>query len=189
MPHNTRTRRPPCTIYSLISTSTPNKTCTQKNSPMATCGYRQPQTRSFTTSFTQTFTIDSSIHTMWYNIKSILTDLQEQHVPSKFTTTRFHQPWITTEIKRITRRKQRAYNRSKKEQSQQIGPQPMWFPYLKKGDRLQPINYRPISLTSITCKMLEHIITRNIMQHLDTHNIHSTGLENTAQQKHSLSNS
>ena len=67
--------------------------------------------RSFTTSFTQTFTIDSSIHTMWYNIKSNLTDLQEQHVPSKFTTTRFHQPWITTDIKRITRRKQRAYNR------------------------------------------------------------------------------
>ena len=30
--------------------------------------------------------------------------------PSKLTTTRFHQPWITTEIKRITRRKQRAYN-------------------------------------------------------------------------------
>ena len=46
----------------------------------------------------------------------------------------------------------------------------MWFPYLKR-DRLQPINYRPISLTSITCKMLEHIITSNIMQHLDTHNI------------------
>ena len=41
----------------------------------------------------------------------------------------------------------------------------------KKGDRLQPINYRPISLTSITCKMLEHIITSNIMQHLDAHNI------------------
>ena len=44
-------------------------------------------------------------------------------------------------------------------------------PIFKKGDRLQPINYRPISLTSITCKMLEHIITSNIMQHLDSHNI------------------
>ena len=44
-------------------------------------------------------------------------------------------------------------------------------PIFKKGDRLQPINYRPISLTSITCKMLEHIITSNIMQHLDKHNI------------------
>ena len=67
--------------------------------------------RTFTTSFTETFTINSSIHTMWDNIKSNLTELHEQHIPSKFTTTRFHQPWITTEIKRITRRKQRAYNR------------------------------------------------------------------------------
>ena len=32
-------------------------------------------------------------------------------------------------------------------------------------------NYRPISLTSITCKMLEHIITSNIVQHLDSDNI------------------
>ena len=69
--------------------------------------------RRFTTSFTETFTINSSIHTMWDNIKSNLTELHEQHTPSKFTTTRFHQPWITTEIKRITRRKQRAYNRCK----------------------------------------------------------------------------
>ena len=66
--------------------------------------------RSFTASFIQTYTIDSSIHTIWYNIKSNLTDLQEQHVPSKFTATRFYQPWITTEIIRISRRKQRAYN-------------------------------------------------------------------------------
>ena len=44
-------------------------------------------------------------------------------------------------------------------------------PIFKKGDRQQPNNYRPISLTSITCQMLEHIITSNIMQHLDTHHI------------------
>ena len=66
--------------------------------------------RSFTALFIQTYTIDSSIHTMWHNIKSNLIDLQEQHVPSKLTTTRFQQLWITIEIKRISRRKQRAYN-------------------------------------------------------------------------------
>ena len=111
MPHNTRTRRPPCNIYSLISTSTPSKTYTQENPPLATCRHidkLKQDACTFTTSFTETFTINSSIHTMWDNIKSNLTELHEQHIPSKFTTTRFHQPWITTEIKRITRRKQRA---------------------------------------------------------------------------------
>ena len=289
--------------------------------------------RAFTTSFIQTFTINSSIPTMWDNIKTNLTNLLARHVPSKITTTRFHQPWITTEIKRITRRKQRAYNRARNQpttsrehrkyidiqrQTKQlcksayntyinnliapdnttntkrlysyiknkindqtgiqqlkgadglirsdshskaniinqhfktvftqdedittipdkgISPHPQmkhiiitpngihkllsslkehkatgpdliptkllktladeltptftlffqaslkqgtiptdWttanvVPIFKKGDRLDPGNYRPISLTSITCKMLEHIITSNIMHHLDTHHI------------------
>ena len=33
------------------------------------------------------------------------------------------------------------------------------------------INYRPISLTCIACKLMEHIITSHIMKHADTHNI------------------
>ena len=45
------------------------------------------------------------------------------------------------------------------------------IPIFKKGDRLHPDNYRPIPLTPITCKMLEHKMTSNIMQHLDTHHI------------------
>lgn len=41
----------------------------------------------------------------------------------------------------------------------------------KKGDRHNPANYRPISLTSIPCKLLEHIVCRHIFTHLDSHNI------------------
>lgn len=44
-------------------------------------------------------------------------------------------------------------------------------PVFKKGDKHDPINYRPISLTCICCKLLEHIISSNIMSHLDTNNI------------------
>ena len=44
-------------------------------------------------------------------------------------------------------------------------------PVFKKGDKSKAENYRPISLTSITCKLLEHIIHSNIMDHLDAHNI------------------
>lgn len=44
-------------------------------------------------------------------------------------------------------------------------------PLFKKGDRSLAINYRPISLTSIVCKILEHIICSNIMAHIDANNI------------------
>jgi len=43
------------------------------------------------------------------------------------------------------------------------------LPLFKKGDKSQALNYRPISLTSISCKLLEHIIFSNIMNHLDKH--------------------
>ena len=44
-------------------------------------------------------------------------------------------------------------------------------PIFKKGDRSLPENYRPVSLTSITCKILEHIVHTSIMDHFDTHRI------------------
>ena len=44
-------------------------------------------------------------------------------------------------------------------------------PIYKKSDRSIPANYRPVSLTCICCKLLEHIITSNLMLHFDNHNI------------------
>ena len=38
-------------------------------------------------------------------------------------------------------------------------------PTYKKGDKTDPGNYRPTSLTRITCKLMEHIISSNIMSH------------------------
>ena len=40
-----------------------------------------------------------------------------------------------------------------------------------KSDRGIAENYRPISLTSISCKLLEHIIHSHIIQHFDSNNI------------------
>ena len=40
-------------------------------------------------------------------------------------------------------------------------------PLYKKGDRALPSNYRPVSLTCVPCKMLEHIVRTNIMAHLE----------------------
>ena len=41
----------------------------------------------------------------------------------------------------------------------------------KKGDRSKPSNYRPVSLTPICCKIMEHIIHSTVMKHLDMHGI------------------
>ena len=44
----------------------------------------------------------------------------------------------------------------------------MVTPIFKKGDMA---NYRPISLTRICSKLLEHIIIKSIMSHLEHHNL------------------
>ena len=44
-------------------------------------------------------------------------------------------------------------------------------PLFKKGDRSLARNYRPVSLTCIPCKLLEHIVCSNIMDHLDEHEL------------------
>ena len=41
----------------------------------------------------------------------------------------------------------------------------------KKGEKFKASNYRPVSLTCISCKMFEHIIVSNIMRHLDNNDI------------------
>ena len=44
-------------------------------------------------------------------------------------------------------------------------------PIYKKGDKTIPSNYCPVFLTCISCKLLEHIICSNLMQHLNRHTI------------------
>ena len=44
-------------------------------------------------------------------------------------------------------------------------------PVYKKGDVHKAENYRPVSLTSVTCKLLEHIICKHILTHLEEYNI------------------
>ena len=44
-------------------------------------------------------------------------------------------------------------------------------PLFKKSDRSLACNYRPVSLTCVPCKLLEHIICSNIMAHLDEYKL------------------
>ena len=41
----------------------------------------------------------------------------------------------------------------------------------KKGQRYDPANYRPVSLTCLCCKLLEHVVVSNIRKHVDKEKI------------------
>ena len=54
---------------------------------------------------------------------------------------------------------------------------PKWLGHCKRHPSFQkkksrePSNYRPISLTSVSCNIMEHVIYRHIMNHLDSNSI------------------
>ena len=44
-------------------------------------------------------------------------------------------------------------------------------PIFKKGNKSSAANYRPISLTCILCKVLEHIIASHVVKHFNAHDL------------------
>ena len=62
-------------------------------------------------------TTDTYIDDIWSNFKRIVATPMLL-VPTKLTSTRFSQPWVTRTCKQHIRRKQRAYNRAKRTRSQ-----------------------------------------------------------------------
>jgi hypothetical protein len=44
-------------------------------------------------------------------------------------------------------------------------------PLHKQGSKMDPANYRPISLTSVLVKLLEKVVKSSIMKHLTTNNL------------------
>ena len=53
----------------------------------------------------------------------------------------------------------------------QTGKKANVSPVFKKGTKSDPANYRPISLTCILCKVMEHIIASKLTQHFNQYNI------------------
>ena len=44
-------------------------------------------------------------------------------------------------------------------------------PIFKKDDRNLAVNYRPVSLTSVSCKLLEHIIVKHMLDHFHRYKV------------------
>jgi len=44
-------------------------------------------------------------------------------------------------------------------------------PVFKKGNRSDPCNYRPVSLTSVVCKIMERIVKDNVVEHLNEYKV------------------
>ena len=63
--------------------------------------------------FIATHDIESPVNDIWGAFKTLI-DNAMLSVPSKYTSSRYSQPWITQKCKRLSRRKKRAYNRAKK---------------------------------------------------------------------------
>lgn len=63
---------------------------------------------------------------------------------------------------------QQSYNTSQLPRDWSIA---MVVPVFKKDRRDNPANYRPISLTSLVCKVMEHVVLSHIQKHLSLHNI------------------
>ena len=43
-------------------------------------------------------------------------------------------------------------------------------PVFKKGSKTDPLNYRPVSLTCVLCKLCEKIIRVKLVEHLEANN-------------------
>ena len=65
--------------------------------------------------FSQTSTYNNSIktdvNTVWPEFSSKCLELMSKHVPSKETLSLYSQSWINQGLKRLSRRKKKAYNR------------------------------------------------------------------------------
>jgi hypothetical protein len=68
--------------------------------------------KEFSTAFTSEHTITDDINTLWNTFKNKCTTIMEERIPSKMTTSRFNQPWINKQVKRLSRRKKKAYKQA-----------------------------------------------------------------------------
>ena len=63
---------------------------------------------------TDTCSVDTPVEVIWQKIKNISDEVIGNMVPSKVTSKRFNQTWVTRKCRSLFRRKRRAYNRARR---------------------------------------------------------------------------
>ena len=106
------------------------------------------KTHAFRTTFLDTFSADSDVNEMWDYIKKEIFSIIEKHVPSKFSSTKTHQPWINTETKRLIRQKNRWLHKAKTLNSENV-----WKTYRKIK-----------RVTQRTCRQTHENYLRNLFE-------------------------
>ena len=76
----------------------------------------EKEMNKFASDFHNTHSPSTPVNSMWMDIKRKCNEVIKTHVPSKYTSTRFSQPWCNRDIRRRSRRKKGAHMRAKRTQ-------------------------------------------------------------------------
>ena len=68
--------------------------------------------KQFTGEFVHANTTETEVNTLWTTFKQKCIESVNKYVPSKYTSTRFNQPWCNRDVCRLTLRKRRAYKKA-----------------------------------------------------------------------------
>ena len=68
---------------------------------------------TFSSNYLTSVTINTPVEEQWRIISRHLTQTIDNLVPSKMTSTRFNQPWITRQLKQLARKKSRSFKKAK----------------------------------------------------------------------------
>lgn len=104
--------------------------------------------QNFTSRFLQTNSTTTPVEALWDQISDACLKAMQKHVPSKLTSNNFSQPWVNRQIKKLSRRKEKAYCKAK-----QTGSHTDWarFKFLKKSSQIQCRTAYNAYISSIIC--------------------------------------
>ena len=74
------------------------------------------ETKQFSNQFVASDPLQNPVDTYWQKIRDNLQSLLDKHIPSKLKSGKRHLPWITPDLKRKMRKRDRMYSLDRKNQ-------------------------------------------------------------------------